>query len=144
MNQALAREIQFFHQESSLNILLAEDDGNLRRLLSFVLRRDGHDVVEVADGADLLEALASNLLVSDRRPFDLVICEQRLPGIPGLTALAGVRSRDREMPFILITGDTAVQARARDLGAVILDRPFNMHAVRGAVRRSSGLGPAND
>ena len=57
MNQALAFEILLFEQETSLRLLVAEDDGDLRRLLSAALRRDGHQVVEARDGAELLEAL---------------------------------------------------------------------------------------
>ena len=43
-----------------LRILVAEDNGTLRRLLALVLRRDGHDVVEACDAGELLEALASS------------------------------------------------------------------------------------
>ena len=52
--------------------------------------------------------------------------------------LAGLRARDRATPFVLITEDTLVQERARRLGAAILDHPFNVRAIREAIRRSSG------
>jgi len=143
VNQALAFEILLFEQETSLRLLVAEHDGELRRLLSAALRRDGHEVVEARDGAELLEALASTLIEPVESPFDVVICEQALPGIPGLIVLAGLRSRQRATPFILVTNQAPVRERARRLGAAVIDH-LDVQAIRAAVRRAAELRPAND
>ncbi|HVV52414.1 MAG TPA: response regulator [Polyangia bacterium] len=143
MNQALAREIILFEQEASLRILVAEDDADRRRLLAAALRRDGHQVVEAADGAELLEALAATLIEPAAGAFDLVVCKQALPGIPGLTVLAGLRSRDRATPFVLITSEPRVRERARRLGAALVDR-VDVASIRALARRAAGLIPAND
>jgi CheY-like chemotaxis protein len=137
MNQTVARELRLYEQERSLRILLADEDGDMRRLLALVLNKDGHEVVEVCDASELLEALASTLIEPGPAPFDLVICAHTLPGIPGLTVLAGLRARDRDTPFVLITEDALVQERGRRLGAAILDHPFNVRAIRDAIRRSA-------
>jgi DNA-binding response OmpR family regulator len=144
MNEALARELHFSQDELSLRVLLAEDNDQLRRLLALVLRNDGHEVVEARDGAELLETIATTLIDARAPSFDLVMCEQTLPGIPGLNVLAGLRARDRTTSFILLTGDEDVQRRALRLGAIILDHPFDLRAVQAAVRRSCESKPAND
>ncbi len=143
MNEALAREIILFEEETSLRILVAEHDQDLRRLLGSALRRDGHEVIEARDGAELLEALASTLIEPVASPFDLVVCEQTLPGMPGLTVLAGLRSRQRATPFVLVTDDPAIGRRAGRLGAAVLDR-LDIAAIRAIARRVSGVTPAND
>lgn len=143
MNQALAREIFLFEQETTLRILIAEDHADLRPLLAAALRRDGHEVVAARDGAELLEALSSTLIDPGALPFDLIICEQILPGMPGLTVLAGLRSRQRSTPFVLVTDDPAIARRAGRLGAAILDR-LDIPAIRSLARRVSGMTPAND
>jgi len=130
-----------------LRILVAEDNRTLRRLLALVLRRDGHEVIEACDAGELLETLASSFLQGDggSAPIDLVICEHVLPGLAGLTVLAGLRSRDRATPFILMTGNEDVQRRARRLRAVVLDHPFNVAVIRDAIRQSADLARiAND
>jgi two-component system, OmpR family, response regulator len=128
-----------------LRIALAEDNGVLRRLLTLVLMRDGHDVVETRDATELLDLLAASYLDAATVPFDLVICEQSLPGLTGIAVLAGLRTRDRATPFILITGDEEAKTRARRLGAVVLDHPFTLAAIRRAIRQSAELPPpAND
>ncbi len=117
----------------------------MRRLLTLVLRRDGHEVTEAYDAGELLELLASSLIEGGSAPIDLVICEHALPGIAGLSVLAGLRSRDRTTPFILMTGNEDVQRRARRLRAVVLDHPFNVAAIRDAIRQSADLARiAND
>lgn len=136
MNQALTNEIRLYEQETSLRILVAEDSSDMRRLLALILQRDGHEVVTVKDGGELLDALAESWMHPDDPPFDLILAEQKLPGLPGLLALAGLRSHDRVTSFILITHDAAVADRAQRLGAVVLEHPFNIGAIRAAVRRS--------
>jgi CheY-like chemotaxis protein len=143
MNQALAREILLFEQEACLQILVAEDHADLRRLLGAALRRDGHDIIEARDGAELLEALASTLVDPGASPFDLIVCEQALPGMPGISVLAGLRARDRTTPFVLVTDDPAIGRRAGRLGAAVIDH-LDVAAIRAIARRVSGLTPAND
>jgi CheY-like chemotaxis protein len=121
-------------QAPARRILLAEDNDTMRRLLAFVLRSEGHQIVEARDSTELLEALAATLMEPSAPPFDVVISEQSLPGITGLSILTGLRTRDRTTPFVLITADPDVQNQARHLGAVILDQPFNIQAIRSAVR----------
>jgi len=121
-----------------LRILLADADPEIRRLLGLVLQSDGHEVVEVTDGSELLEAIAS-LVIDGARPFDLIMSAQAIPGLPGVSVLAGLRSRGRRTPFVLMTGNPVVQAQATRLGAVVLDRPFDAAAIRRAVQRADAL-----
>jgi CheY-like chemotaxis protein len=135
MNRALAPSFSI-EQRPVLKILLGEDNAEMRRLLSLVLQGDGHDVVETRDAGELLDTLAATLIEPAERRFDLVICEQSLPGISGLNLLAGLRSRAARTAFVLITGEEMVAARARRLGAAILESPFDVQAIRSAIRAS--------
>jgi CheY-like chemotaxis protein len=139
---SVVEEAGLADDEAPLRILLAEDDREMRRLLSLILHRDGHEIVETRDAGELLEALASTLIEPGPRPFDLIVCEQSLPGIPGLTVLAGLRSRGCSTPFVLITGDEAVGEHARRLDGIVLDHPFNVEAIRLAIRRCFPPGEA--
>ena len=120
-----------------LRILLGEDNETMRRLVGFVLRSDGHTLSEARDGAELLERLASSLAGTDDARLDAIVAEQSLPGIEGLTILAGLRARGLTTPFVLITADPDVQQRARRLGGIVLDQPFNTQAIRDAVTKAS-------
>ncbi|HXU01895.1 MAG TPA: response regulator [Polyangia bacterium] len=121
-----------------MRILLANGDPELRRLIGMVLRSDGHEIVEAGDGSELLEAIAP-LVIDGDRPFDLIISAQAMPGLPGVSVLAGLRSRGRRTPFVLLTGHPVVQSQARRLGAVVLDRPFDAATIRRAVQQAEDL-----
>jgi CheY-like chemotaxis protein len=125
------------------SLLLAERNPEMRALLAFVLRRDGHEVVAVADGGELLEALAARSLAEPPDPrfreFDAILSAQDIRGIPGLAVLAGLRARGRTTPFVLMTPDPHVQAHARRLGAVILDQPLSVRTIRSSLQEAASL-----
>ncbi len=119
-------------------ILLGEDDVEMRSVIASVLRRDGYDVVEVADGVHLLHRLMyAKLLFGDGSGFDLVISDVRMPELTGLGVLASLQGDDAAPPVILITafGDRQTHAEAERLGALsCLDKPFDIEDFRVAVR----------
>ena len=103
-----------------------------------MLRSDGHQIVEAADGSELLEAIAS-LVIDGDRLFDVIVAAQAMPGLPGVSVLLGLRSRGRRTPFVLMSGNPVVQGQARRLGAIVLDRPFDANAIRRAVQQADAL-----
>ncbi len=118
-------------------VLLAEDDDEMRKMVASALRKDGYEVIEVRDGWQLLQYLATHRLKSDSDELvDLLISDIRMPGRNGLDVLAGLRWADWAMPVILITGfgDRQTHAEARRLGAAaVFDKPFELDDLRTAV-----------
>lgn len=121
-----------------MRVLLAEDDAAFRALVTQALERDGHVVRTVADGAELLRALATHLVGPAQQRFDVVITDVRMPGRSGLEVMSGLRRTDQQTRFVLITafGDADVHARARELGATaVLDKPFDLDDLRAVVNK---------
>jgi CheY-like chemotaxis protein len=118
-------------------ILLAEDDPEMKKLLSHRLRRDGCLVLELPDGRQLLAAVAAELLhLDDGHPIDLIISDVRMPGPSGLQILTAVRRSNWHVPFILITafGSPELRTEARRLGAsATFDKPFDLDDLMTAV-----------
>jgi two-component system response regulator AtoC len=84
-------------------ILLAEDEVNLRRVLGAQLARDGYDVKTAVDGQEAIELLAGGHI-------DIVISDLRMPRVDGLTLLKHVVAHRPEIPVILITAQSAARA----------------------------------
>ncbi len=126
-----------FIAAQTIRILLAEDDREMRRLLASVLRKEGFEVVAVADGNELLSVLASQMSLSHTHATtDLIISDVRMPGHSGLDVLAGLRRSGWDTPILLITafGDDETHAHARRLGAAaIMDKPFDLDDLTMAV-----------
>jgi CheY-like chemotaxis protein len=130
-----------FPEPQGIRVLLAEDDADLRTLVAQGLRKDGFEVVEVANGLQLLDYLAS-LLAGDKSgaPAQLIVSDVRMPGVTGLSVLAGLHASGLDVPVILLTAfaDEETRAEAKQLGAfALVDKPFDMDALRRLVRRSA-------
>lgn len=118
-------------------VILAEDDDELRTLLSGALRRDGYEVTEARNGREL-RALVGAQITGPNSPFsvDLVITDIRMPGPSGLRVLEELRSREWNTPLMVISafGDASAYDEARRLGVTaVFDKPFDLDDFRTAV-----------
>lgn len=112
------------------HVLVAEDDDEMRRLMAQVLRRNGFHVLEARDGLEALDYLGEVILDEEfDRKLDLLLTDQRMPGLQGLQLIDAARNAGIDIPAILITAfvDDATRARARSLGDTsMLDKPFEL------------------
>ena len=63
-------------------ILIADDEARIRRLVSDFLKRDGHSIVEAADGREALQ-----ILEKPHPGLDLAILDVMMPGMDGFEVL---------------------------------------------------------
>lgn len=130
-------------------VLLAEDDMEMRLLLSLELQKRGCAVIECENGVSLVEQLEPLLNGATEVEYDLIITDIRMPGITGMEIVEALARLPQCPPLILITafGDEKTHDRARRLGvAAILDKPFEIQDFLSGVdealthsRASSGL-----
>jgi PAS domain S-box-containing protein len=119
-----------------LRVLLAEDEGALRRAAAKFLERDGITVHAVADGAAALEALATG-------EFDVIVSDVRMPGVGGREFVERLR-RDRPAllgRLLFLTGDILAADTAallHDVGAPSLAKPFQFAALEQLIRAIAG------
>lgn len=118
------------------NILVVDDDAEIQQLLGYVLRREGHQVVEAPTGEEALRII-------QRTAPDLVILDLMLPGIDGFTVCERLRLA-RSMPVLMLTGRATETDKVRglDMGADdYLTKPFSptelLARVRALLRRAS-------
>lgn len=78
------------------SILVAEDDRNLQKLMSAILRQNGYEVITADDGEAALEQLHSNHV-------DLLICDIMMPNINGYQLTKEVRERNPDIPILMVT-----------------------------------------
>jgi len=77
-------------------IIIAEDEIELRSLYSKVLRRNGYEVLEAADGKEALDLIEHNT-------FDLLISDIMMPKIDGHELVSSLRDSGFDMPVLMIT-----------------------------------------
>ena len=118
----------------SRRVLVAEDDAEMRRIVTTALRGAGYEVREAADGSQLL----TQILAQEMAPgahVDLIVSDIRMPEWNGLLVLEALRDERWGIPVILMTafGDEPTRVSARELGAVLLDKPFAIDDLLSAV-----------
>jgi CheY-like chemotaxis protein len=122
-------------------VLLAEDDFDMRSMLSFELRQAGYDVVEAANGKELIYRLADATSAHDM--FDCIVTDVRMPKLNGLEAMGYARAGGVDLPVVLITafGDQQTRIEARALGAAaVIDKPFEMSQLLQELSRLKAAG----
>ncbi len=103
-------------------ILVVDDEESIREFLSILLEKEGYAVAMADSVADAIERLHNE-------PFDLVMCDLKLPDGNGLQVLEDARRRRLECPFIIITAHTTPQHALEALragAAEYLSKPFNV------------------
>lgn len=116
-------------------VLVAEDDDELRRLIVEALTLDGYVVSEARDSAELIE-IATQTKLEDGTAPELVLTDVRMPGCTGIQALALLRAHLKGAAILVITAfsDEETRRAAAQAGAsAVLDKPFDVDALRAAV-----------
>ncbi len=101
-------------------VLVVEDEESYRDALSYMLSREGFEVIEAHDGA-------SGITEFDRRGADIVLLDLMMPGMPGTEVFRQLRLRG-SVPVIMLTArDTEVdKVVGLELGADdYVTKPFS-------------------
>lgn len=102
-------------------ILVADDDANIRELVSLFLRTDGFNTVEAADGQEALNIYASTQV-------DLVVLDIMMPIMDGWTLCKELRRANPDLPLLMLTakGETWEKVKGFELGTDdYLTKPFD-------------------
>lgn len=79
------------------NIMIVDDDDQIRNLLYRLLQQNGYHVITRPSGQTALDSLKKE------RP-DLIILDHQMPEMDGLVTLRKIREFDKEIPVIMLTG----------------------------------------
>jgi two-component system cell cycle response regulator CpdR len=105
-------------------VLLAEDDDALRRVLAEALNQAGLQVIQAADGM-----AACKVMQDDPRPNRLLICDIRMPRMDGFDLAQAAITLDPDIKILMITGHPELAVlpkalRVRDVRVLI--KPFEL------------------
>ncbi|RDW16038.1 DNA-binding response regulator [Oceanobacillus arenosus] len=88
------------------NILVVDDNDNIRNLMITYLERKGYRTIAATDG---LEALA----VLEREPIDLMIVDIMMPNMDGHTLTQDLRSANYDFPILMITAKERMEDKRK-------------------------------
>ena len=110
--------------DPALNVLVVDDEEPVVHLIARLLRDLGHRATLVTSGEDALKALGSG-------PFDLMLCDVKMPGMSGFELVEAMRKREPALAerVIFITGDTlslGTRSQLEQNGNMFLPKPFSL------------------
>ena len=119
----------------SLRILVAEDTVVNQKLVSELLRREGHSTVVVGDGHEAVAAIR-------KERFDLVLMDVQMPTVDGLKATAEIREDENgageHLPIVAMTASAMRGDREKCLEAGMddyLTKPIDIASLRETLAR---------
>ncbi len=118
------------------NILIIDDDKNIREVVKLYLKKEGYEVTDAADGA-----IGVDLFFG--KPYDLVLLDIMMPVQDGMETIKKIRAKSN-VPVIMLTakGETFDKVLALELGADdYIVKPFDpkemVARVKAVIRRST-------
>lgn len=119
----------------SARILIADDDAVSCQLFSEVLEKEGYHVARAQSGEQALEQL-------EKRDYDLLLVDVRMPGMSGLDVTRTVRKEYPGLPVVVMTAfgsiETAIEA-IREGAYDYISKPMNLEEIKKTVSRALGL-----
>ncbi|HVB02392.1 MAG TPA: sigma-54 dependent transcriptional regulator [Chitinophagaceae bacterium] len=92
------------------SILIIDDERSIRKTLIEILSFEGYKVDEAADGTEGLKMFRE-------KPYDVVLCDIKMPKMDGLEFLEKAKEANPDIPVVMVSGhgniDTAVDAVKR-------------------------------
>ena len=111
------------------NVCVIEDDDGMREVLSRVVRSAGLT-------PELYNSAESFLQRCDNSRIGCMLVDVQLGGLNGVALLEHLAKNGSDCPFFLISGahDEVSADTAKRLGAVIIDKPFNVRLLAQRIR----------
>jgi len=117
------------------NILVIEDEDDVRLVLSDILAEGGHKVEVAGSGSHGLEMFKKNA-------FDMVFTDLGMPGMTGWQVAEEIKKLNRQTPVALITGwEVKLKESQLKQGGIdlVLNKPFKIDQVQSLVQESIGI-----
>ena len=123
---------------SNINVMIADDEVRIRKLLSDFLHKEGYNVIEAGDGEEAIEKFTSNKI-------HLIILDVMMPRMDGWETLSQIRELS-SVPVIMLTAKTEEHHQLNSFRLGVDDyvpKPFSpgvlMARVAALLRRSGML-----
>ena len=95
-------------------VLLVDDEPAVGLVLKSLLQQAGYAVRDVTSGSAALELI-------ERRPFDVVLSDIRMPGMDGMTLLREIKGRWPDLPVVMLTAHGTIELAVEAMKAGAAD-----------------------
>ncbi|CCQ95006.1 two-component response regulator [[Clostridium] ultunense Esp] len=112
-------------------VLIVDDQLGIRMLLTELLKKDGYETQQAANGREALALLG-------KESFHLILLDMKIPGMNGIEILREIRQRLPSIQVMMMTayGELEMMEEARNLGVLhYFAKPFDVEEIRHEVNK---------
>ena len=113
-------------------VIIIDDDANMRRTLSDVLKDEGYETFEFGYGKEALEYIKT-------QQADIVLTDLKLPDISGMEVMSMTKEVNPDSAVIMMTGyatvETAVSAMKEGAYGYLI-KPFNLDEAKALIKKA--------
>ena len=121
--------------QTGISVLLVEDEPAVRAIAARSLEFGGFRVIQAADGAAALEAVARD------GPPSLVLTDLMMPGMGGAELAQRLRKLWPDLPILFMSGYSTEDLRSRGIAGgddVTIQKPFTLEGLIASVATALG------
>ena len=118
-------------EKEKVNILVAEDEADLREILKVTLEQQGYRAILASDGDEAIKKI-------EKKSFQMALVDIKMPGMNGKELVSKIKQINPLMPIVIITGspDFEEEMSLKKQAYEYIYKPFRLDELVGVVKRA--------
>jgi len=115
--------------KEKINILVAEDEADLREILKVTLEQEGYRAILASDGDEAIKKI-------EKKSFQIALIDIKMPGVNGKELVSKIKQINPRMPIVIVTGslDFKEEMSLKEQAYEYIHKPFRLDELVGVVK----------
>ena len=117
--------------KEKVNILVAEDEADLRDILKVTLEQEGYRAILASDGDEAIKKI-------EKKSFQMALIDIKMPGVNGKELVFKIKQINPLMPIVIVTGspDFKEEVSLKKQVYEYIYKPFKLDKLVGVVKEA--------
>jgi len=118
-------------EKKKVNILVAEDEADLRDILKVTLEQEGYRVILASDGDEATKK-------TEKKSFQMALIDLKMPGVNGKELVSKIKQINPRVPIVIVTGspDFKEEMNLRKQVYEYIYKPFRLNELVRVVKEA--------
>ncbi len=117
--------------KEKVNILVAEDEADLRDILKVTLEQEGYRAILASNGDEAIKKI-------EKKSFQMALIDIKMPGMNGKELVSKIKQINPRVPIVIITGspDFKEEMSLKKQAYEYIYKPFRLNELVGVVKEA--------
>ena len=119
--------------KKKVNILVAEDEADLREILKVTLEQEGYRAILASDGDEAIKKI-------EEKSFQMALIDMKMPGVNGKELVSKIKQINPQVPIVIVTGspDFKEEMSLKKQTYEYIYKPFKLNELVKIIERALG------